>query len=142
MLWAVKEGITTGTAADKFSPDMICTRSQIVTFLYRCMGISGPNSNLIIVENAKHAEAAAGDTASFRFVFEGGVEPYTYQWEYKDTQMEAYEPVPASMAQGADTSEMTIEVTEDLLQSRYVFRCTGTDANGSSVVESMSSAIP
>ena len=34
-LWAVEEGITTGTGAGKFSPEARCTRSQVVTFLYR-----------------------------------------------------------------------------------------------------------
>jgi len=33
--WAVKEGVTNGTAPDKFSPDNTCTRGQIVTFLKR-----------------------------------------------------------------------------------------------------------
>lgn len=33
--WAVGQGITTGTADNTFSPDMTCTRGQIVTFLYR-----------------------------------------------------------------------------------------------------------
>ena len=33
--WAAENGITTGTSADKFSPDQTCTRAQIVTFLYR-----------------------------------------------------------------------------------------------------------
>ena len=33
--WAVKEGITSGTSATTFSPDLICSRGQIVTFLYR-----------------------------------------------------------------------------------------------------------
>lgn len=33
--WAVKEGITTGTGGDTFSPDTACTRAQIMTFLYR-----------------------------------------------------------------------------------------------------------
>lgn len=33
--WAVSEGITTGTSATTFSPDLTCTRGQIVTFLYR-----------------------------------------------------------------------------------------------------------
>lgn len=33
--WAVKEGITSGTNDGKFSPDLNCTRAQIVTFLYR-----------------------------------------------------------------------------------------------------------
>lgn len=36
--WAVKEGITTGTGEGTFSPDMVCTRSQVVTFLYRYFG--------------------------------------------------------------------------------------------------------
>ena len=33
--WAVTEGITTGKTADTFDPDGICTRGNIVTFLYR-----------------------------------------------------------------------------------------------------------
>lgn len=33
--WAVSEGVTSGTSATTFSPDMDCTRAQIVTFLYR-----------------------------------------------------------------------------------------------------------
>lgn len=36
--WAVKEGITTGTGEGTFSPNMVCTRSQVVTFLYRYFG--------------------------------------------------------------------------------------------------------
>ena len=37
VLWAVDRGITKGASADGFSPDATCTRSQIVTFLYRAM---------------------------------------------------------------------------------------------------------
>lgn len=33
--WAVKEGITSGTGGNSFSPDAPCTRAQIVTFLYQ-----------------------------------------------------------------------------------------------------------
>lgn len=33
--WAVKNGVTSGTSATTFSPEAICTRGQIVTFLYR-----------------------------------------------------------------------------------------------------------
>ena len=33
--WAVANGITTGTSKTAFSPDQVCTRAQIVTFLYR-----------------------------------------------------------------------------------------------------------
>ena len=35
VLWAVKEGITSGTSATSFAPASGCTRAQIVTFLYR-----------------------------------------------------------------------------------------------------------
>ncbi len=36
--WAVTKGITKGTSEDEFSPNAKCTRSQIVTFLYRAAG--------------------------------------------------------------------------------------------------------
>ena len=36
--WAVKSGVTSGTSATTFSPNADCSRAQIVTFLYRCLG--------------------------------------------------------------------------------------------------------
>ena len=36
--WALARGITVGTSATTFSPDALCTRGQIVTFLYRDRG--------------------------------------------------------------------------------------------------------
>ena len=36
--WAVENEVTTGTTETTFSPDMICTRAQAVTFLYRAAG--------------------------------------------------------------------------------------------------------
>ncbi len=44
VVWAVKEQITSGTSAAKFSPDMLCTRAQIVTFLWRAAGCPEPKS--------------------------------------------------------------------------------------------------
>ena len=38
VLWAVENGITAGTTAATFSPNVDCTRAQIVTFLYRFLG--------------------------------------------------------------------------------------------------------
>ncbi len=35
LLWAVEQGITSGTTQSTFSPDAVCSRSQMVTFLYR-----------------------------------------------------------------------------------------------------------
>ena len=34
--WCVSESITNGTSGKTFSPDKVCTRAEIVTFLYRC----------------------------------------------------------------------------------------------------------
>ena len=47
VLWAVREGITSGTTATTFSPGASCTRAQMVTFLWRAAGspkASGSNS--------------------------------------------------------------------------------------------------
>lgn len=38
VLWAVENGITTGTGADTFAPNTTVTRGQTVTFLYRAAG--------------------------------------------------------------------------------------------------------
>ena len=38
VLWAAENGITAGTTASTFSPETICTRGQIVCFLYNYMG--------------------------------------------------------------------------------------------------------
>lgn len=36
--WAAAQGIATGTSTTTFSPDKVCTRGEIVTFLYRAYG--------------------------------------------------------------------------------------------------------
>lgn len=38
IMWAVANGITYGTTATTFSPNTVCTRGQIVTFMYRAAG--------------------------------------------------------------------------------------------------------
>ena len=43
VLWAVEKGITTGTGKNTFSPNEICTRGQIVTFLWRSAGQPEPS---------------------------------------------------------------------------------------------------
>lgn len=46
MLWAVEQGITKGTGdGTTFSPDLVCTRAQIVTFLYRLEQAGGGGFN-------------------------------------------------------------------------------------------------
>jgi len=42
VMWAVEEGITSGTGANTFSPDENCSRAQVVTFLHRMVGSPEP----------------------------------------------------------------------------------------------------
>ena len=45
VLWAVENGITTGTSSTTFSPNSGCTRGQVVTFLWRASGQSEPKNS-------------------------------------------------------------------------------------------------
>lgn len=42
VMWAAENGITGGTSENTFSPDDICTRAQVVTFLHRMIGSPEP----------------------------------------------------------------------------------------------------
>lgn len=58
--WAVENGITSGTGGGKFSPNAICTRAQIVTFLYRAAGspaVSGGSVFSDVKAGAYYADA-------------------------------------------------------------------------------------
>ena len=45
VLWAVENGITTGTSATTFDPGALCNRATVVTFLYRAQGSPAVNSS-------------------------------------------------------------------------------------------------
>lgn len=60
VLWAVKNGITSGISATTFSPDRICTRAQAVTFLWRAAGSPVVNDAMNFTDvpaDAYYAEA-------------------------------------------------------------------------------------
>ena len=60
VLWAVEQGITSGTGANTFSPDTTCTRAQAVTFLYRyekSPAVSGTNNFSDVDDDAYYADA-------------------------------------------------------------------------------------
>ncbi|MBQ7032616.1 MAG: S-layer homology domain-containing protein, partial [Clostridia bacterium] len=44
VMWAVENGITSGTGVNTFSPDSICTRAQVVTFLHRMIASPEPTA--------------------------------------------------------------------------------------------------
>ena len=45
VLWAVDRMITSGTSETTFSPELACTRAQVVTFLWRAAECPEPESN-------------------------------------------------------------------------------------------------
>lgn len=49
--WAVRNGITAGTGGTGFTPSTVCTRAQIVTFLYRYY--VAPTDNSALIETLK-----------------------------------------------------------------------------------------
>lgn len=66
IMWAVSEGITKGTTAATFSPDEVCTRAQIVTFLYRASGdkVTAKASFNDVAASAWYAEAVTWAVAN------------------------------------------------------------------------------
>ena len=46
VLWAAQEKITVGTTASTFSPEELCTRAQVVTFLWRAFGQPEPTGTV------------------------------------------------------------------------------------------------
>ena len=46
VLWAVENGVTGGVGNNQFGPDMVCTRAQAVTFLYKASQIPTPEEPL------------------------------------------------------------------------------------------------
>ena len=61
VLWAVDNGVTNGTTATTFSPEIGCTRAQVVTFLWRAAGepeaAAGSNPFSDVAENAYYYKA-------------------------------------------------------------------------------------
>lgn len=60
VLWAVENGITKGTSDTTFSPDVKCTRAQIVTFLWRAQkspAVASVNVFTDVAADAYYADA-------------------------------------------------------------------------------------
>lgn len=63
VLWAEENNITGGTGDGEFSPDMTCTRAQVMTFLWRAAGSPTPQGTVPgfadVAEDAYYADAVA-----------------------------------------------------------------------------------
>lgn len=62
VLWAVDNGITTGTSATTFDPNKACTRAEMITFLWRAAGCPEPKGTgeafVDVPESAYYYKAA------------------------------------------------------------------------------------
>ena len=67
VLWAFENGITAGISADHFDPNGVCTRAQVVTFLWRT-----------VVSPASSAEVSFSDVAADAYYYE----PVAWAVEY------------------------------------------------------------
>ena len=61
VLWAIENGITSGTGADTFSPGATVDRGQTVTFLHRAAGspLAGSSDFNDVSDGAYYAKAVA-----------------------------------------------------------------------------------
>ena len=73
VLWAVENGITDGTSATTFSPDAVCSRGQIVTFLWRANGSPAVSGNSAFTDVAADAYYAAAVTWAEKNDITGGI---------------------------------------------------------------------
>ena len=135
VIWAVDEGITTGTSATTFSPNATCTRGQIVTFLYRFTlptPDEGPAPE-IVYQYPSYTEHP-GEDATFYVVVGGGTAPYTYEWQYTCDDFEGYISLTEiGWASGADTDTLTFTVDTDDFSKHFFYRCKVTDSKGKTV---------
>lgn len=53
LLWAYESGITSGTSEFTFSPNNVCTRAQVVMFLWRSVGSPAPEGNEMPFDDIK-----------------------------------------------------------------------------------------
>lgn len=56
VLWAVENGITTGTDATHFSPEVVCNRAMVATFIWRSNGKPAPASTASSFSDVKDSK--------------------------------------------------------------------------------------
>ena len=80
--------------------------------------------------------ARAGSYISFAVEATGGMEPYSYQWQYSRDNAADFSDIT-----GQNDAEYDLRVSEDTFTGNYRFRCIITDANGSCVTSDAATVI-
>ena len=78
ILWAAENGITMGTSATEFSPDSICTRSQIITFIARFTGVTDESTEVVFDDVSRSAYYAAAVTWAVNYGVTNGTSATTF----------------------------------------------------------------
>ena len=84
---------------------------------------------LTVATQPEDFTGAIGSMVKFTAAAEGGVAPYTYQWEFRKSANGAF--AETKTLTGATTDTLTVEFT--LARKTYEFRCKITDATGAVV---------
>ena len=63
--WAYENGIVNGVSADRFAPDALITREQLVAILFRYAGDDGQRAPLAVFPDAPEISAYARDAMSW-----------------------------------------------------------------------------
>lgn len=157
--WAVENGVTTGMSATTFEPDTVCTRGQVVTFLYRCMkdgtegGEGGTDSSeplsvsfpapydvLTFTEADFDYAGRAADATSA--VITGGDGHYTYTWEYswdktiwKDQSTLSFNT--DGMVMEGEYEYVVVGIKQGMLTKPAYIRLTVEDGSGQKAVSNL-----
>ena len=136
VVWAAEEGITNGTGGTNFSPYDICTRGQIVTFLYRC-----PKYLAIRIQPKDHRMTSSQENAEFTVSIVGGMAPYTYEWVLCcDNEESRYQPERTNSTVSVLSEEFTDYMFEDY--NNIGVYCVITDSAGYSVTTELAEVFP
>ena len=67
-----------GTSATEFSPDSICTRSQIITFIARFTGVTDESTEVVFDDVSRSAYYAAAVTWAVNYGVTNGTSATTF----------------------------------------------------------------
>ena len=136
VVWAAEKVITNGTSATTFSPYSICTRGQIVTFLYR-----SPKHLAIRIQPKDHQMTSSQENAEFTVSVVGGVAPYTYEWVLCcDNEESRYQQEVTNNTVSVLREEFTDYMFDDY--HNIGVYCVITDSAGSSVRTKLAEVFP
>ena len=92
---------------------------------------------LVITTQPQSLTCEDGDTVYFNVEATGGVEPYSYQWQYKSKYENEFADITAddyTWIKHYNTNEILVNVYQVSFTQEYKLRCVITDATGAMVI--------